>query len=65
MNKDFENFSLLYGPEPYGPESFFDEDDKIERDWFDDLNLDDLDDYKDDTKIYDFFNKYIEHVYND
>ena len=58
MNKDFEILSALYGPKPF----FGNEDDEIA--WFDDLKLDDLDDYKNDTKIYDFFDKYIEEKTN-
>ena len=53
MNEDFEILSALYGPKPF----FWNEDDEIA--WFDDL-----DDYKKDTQIYDFFDKYIEEKTN-
>lgn len=59
MNENFENLSLLYGPKP-----LFDEDDKIEKNWFNDLNFDDFNDYKNDTKTSDFFNKYNEEETN-
>ncbi len=56
MNEDFKNLSLLYGPKP-----LFDEDDKNEKTWFNNLNFDD---YKNDIKTSDFFNKYNEEETN-